>query len=125
MIVPITADAGCRDFCIIELQGEVQHETGLKQGFRVGTLGAHPEKPDGVCLQIGYHRLEGTKVPLKKPIVLLRRRCSGQGEEEAASRGSVGGSAGAEGGLDFYVQGCITAKYLFKDRPKALISQAS
>lgn len=129
--MPITADVGCRNFCIIELQGEVRHDASLKRGFRVGTLGSHPEKADRVCLQIGYHRLEGTRVSLKKPIVLLRRRwrVGDVDSNGATQRGEEGGSAvpaiSGEGDLEFYVQGCITAKYIFKDRPKALISQAS
>jgi chromosome transmission fidelity protein 8 len=120
MILPIVSDGSCREYCIVELQGEVHHEENLKQGFRVGTLSAHPEKADTIFLQIGYHRLEGQKVPLKKPMVLLKRRLR--------EHRQVGNSGVAEPSLvsqmQYFVYGHVTVKYIFKSRPKVLISQA-
>ena len=112
MLLEVQSNSDCKEYCIIELQGEVHHEAGLKQGFCVGTLTALGEKEEGtVHLQIGYHRLEGKHVPLKNPIALLKRR---EAREDSDRRCP-----------DFYVDGQIRSKYIFKDRPKALISQAS
>ena len=53
-------------------------------------------------LTVGYHRLEGKLVALKKPLAILRR------PEEGASA--------------YEVVGVVRAKYHFKNRPRALIS---
>jgi Ctf8 len=118
MLVPVHAGADCREYCIIELQGEVHHEANLKQGFCVGTMSACPKNQDTVYLQIGYHRLEGKQVTLKQPIALLRKSVSNhagpEGDEGAAQQAAVPA---------FHVHGHIRSKYIFKSRPKALISQ--
>uniref|UniRef100_A0A0E0B123 Chromosome transmission fidelity protein 8 n=1 Tax=Oryza glumipatula TaxID=40148 RepID=A0A0E0B123_9ORYZ len=55
---------------------------------------------------VGYHELAGTKVALKKPLLVLRKKKT---------------AAAAETELE--VIGVIRHKILFKDRPKALISK--
>lgn len=118
MLMQIHSNEGHKEFCIIELQGEIHHEAGLKQGFRVGTLSAHTDNVDTAFLQIGYHRLEGKHVPLKNPIALLKRRYEGTCQQD-------GGCVGEGTSPAFYVYAQITSKYIFKSRPKALISQVS
>jgi chromosome transmission fidelity protein 8 len=119
MILPIVSDGSCREYCLVELQGEIQHEASLKQGFRVGTLSGHPERVDTVFLQIGYHRLEGQKVPLKKPMVLLKRSMC------ASEQIGIAEEQNLSSRLQFSVYGHVTVKYIFKNRPKVLISQAN
>nr|XP_051187589.1 uncharacterized protein LOC127301397 [Lolium perenne] len=59
---------------------------------------------------IGYHELAGTRVTLKKPLLVLRKKKNdGQGGPAAA--------------VELDVIGVIRHKILFKDRPKALISK--
>jgi chromosome transmission fidelity protein 8 len=63
---------------------------------------------------VGYHELAGTKVTLKKPLLVLRKKMdAGCGEQEPPA-------AVAE--VELEVIGMIRHKILFKDRPKALIS---
>jgi chromosome transmission fidelity protein 8 len=59
---------------------------------------------------VGYHELAGTRVTLKKPLLVLRKK----------KNDGKGGAAAAAVELD--VIGVIRHKILFKDRPKALIS---
>ena len=122
MIVPVHAGKDCREFCLIEMQGEVHHEAGLRKGFCVGTMSAHPRDTDTVFLQIGYHRLEGRHVPLKAPVAVLRRRspCPEEDKRKADDAGQATAAA-----PEYYVHGHIRSKYIFKSRPKALISQVS
>lgn len=61
---------------------------------------------------MGYHELAGSKVTLKKPLLVLRKKKN--------DKGDAGQGGPAEVELD--VIGIIRHKILFKDRPKALIS---
>jgi hypothetical protein len=118
MLMQIHSNESYKEFCIIELQGEIHHEAGLKQGFCVGTLSAHADNADTIFLQVGYHRLEGHHVPLKNPIALLKRRYGATGQQDEGCD---------EDGMStaFYVHAQIRSKYIFKSRPKALVSQVS
>lgn len=90
---------------MIEFQGEIQHESGATKGFVVGTLSPHAFKKDAVELQVGYHRLEGTRVSMKKPLLVMYKQSQADGE------------------ISFRTQGRVTSKIIFKTRPKALISR--
>ena len=63
---------------------------------------------------MGYHELAGTKVTLKKPLLVLRKKKVGGGapDQEPPTAAEV----------ELEVIGVIRHKILFKDRPKALIS---
>lgn len=97
---------------MLEFQGEIVHEAGLTEGFTIGALSPHDAKKDTVCLQVGYHRLEGVKMPLKKPIVVLVREGHDDGRGESSQEAC------------FEAQAVIRCKFIFKTRPKALISHA-
>ena len=125
MILPVDGVDGNREFCIVELQGELQHCDGLKAGFTVGDLSLHPSKNDILHLQIGYHRLEGKRVQLPKPIAIFRRTLKketlqvhvGQNDDEGSLCHNTDNAI-----VGFSVIGFIRCKYIFKNRPKALIS---
>jgi chromosome transmission fidelity protein 8 len=114
MIIPILPAASMIEYCMFEFQGQVVHEAGLTEGFTIGALSAHEVKKDTVCLQVGYHRLEGTKVPLKKPIVVLVREGQDNGQ-----------GLGSQEEASFIARAVIRCKFIFNTRPKALISHPS
>ncbi|KAM0907037.1 hypothetical protein ACQ4PT_016377 [Festuca glaucescens] len=58
---------------------------------------------------VGYHELAGTRVTLKKPLLVLRKKKND-------------GQGGPAAPVELDVIGVIRHKILFKDRPKALIS---
>jgi chromosome transmission fidelity protein 8 len=62
---------------------------------------------------VGYHELAGTRVTLKKPLLVLRKK---------KNDGKGGPAAAAAAAVELDVIGVIRHKILFKDRPKALIS---
>lgn len=106
------------------------------------------QNKDVVQLQVGYHVLEGKRVPLKKPLAILEsmpaappaqagssqhqhQHGSGGGSTQAqlpsSSDGSQGlAAAGAQqeaGVAGMRVVGVLRHKVLFKNRPRALISK--
>ena len=71
--------------------------------------------------------MTGTKVPLKKPILVLKKTrvsdedvVEGEGEEEKDSGGDIASPSNSR--VQLAVIGIIRHKILFKTRPKALIS---
>ncbi|RVW73177.1 hypothetical protein CK203_057790 [Vitis vinifera] len=73
----------------------------------------------GFCVQenytftVGYHELSGSKVPLKKPFVVLKKTRHLDANQNGDSKSSS---------VDLEVVGIIRHRILFKSRPKALIS---
>lgn len=106
MLIPVESDVSdnTRIWAMIELQGEVERKDGgtLQDAFDVGTLST-PPTGSGVVLTVGYHRIEGTTVPLTKPLAIL--------DKDAADN------------LKYKVVGVVREKYLFKTRPRALITK--
>ncbi|EFJ40322.1 hypothetical protein VOLCADRAFT_108201 [Volvox carteri f. nagariensis] len=109
MIVPVTCPSGkVIEWVLVELQGKIENLTE-DQTSEIGVLLS--KDPDGKALQltIGYHQLEGKRIPLKKPLAILSK-CGGT---------TVAGSSSTS----YEVLGVIRIQYLFKTRPRALISK--
>lgn len=127
----------CPEWAIVELQGVVESQPSIGnqiQDLEIGRLcctsqvspqlNPHPPPRSSLINQwlinwflqgsytftVGYHELSGTKMPLKKPIVILRKRKIHIGKSEDLSR------------TELEVVGIIRHRILFKNRPKALIS---
>jgi chromosome transmission fidelity protein 8 len=93
---------------MVELQGEIVRKDGDPNagGYDLGSF-SRSEKTGNLLLTIGYHQLEGTEQPLKKPYAILQK-------DESKAR---------DGSMAYSVAGFVTKKYLFKQRPRALISK--
>jgi hypothetical protein len=76
---------------------------------------------DKFTFVVGYHELEGSKVSLKNPLAVLKKKVVEDEMEIDSSDRSLRGSPGVE----MEVVGIIRHKLLFKKRPKALISSES
>lgn len=87
MLIQVEATSDTKEFCMIEFQGEIKHEKGLTKGFIAGALSPHTFKKDTVELQVGYHRLEGTRVAIKKPLLVLYKEFSPRGEALYQTKG--------------------------------------
>jgi hypothetical protein len=68
------------------------------------------QHPDVVKITIGYHEIEGKRIALKRPLAILERRPSA---EAAATTDEQG----------FAVVGVVRHRFLFKGRPRALITK--
>nr|CAB3478986.1 unnamed protein product [Digitaria exilis] len=91
-------ESSCPEWAVVELQGVVQPQASFA----------------GYTFTVGYHELAGTKVTLKKPLLVLRKKKvggGGVGDQEPPAE------------VELEVIGIIRHKILFKDRPKALISK--
>jgi chromosome transmission fidelity protein 8 len=117
MLIEVQSQGPLQELCIIELQGELQHDDQLQGDLKLGTLSAHSSSADTLYLQVGYHRLEGKKVLLKKPLAVLRRM---EGRQASSDGGE--GPLRTQAPTGYVVHGYITSKYLFNKRPKALIT---
>ncbi|KAL3365519.1 hypothetical protein AABB24_010572 [Solanum stoloniferum] len=95
----------CPEWAILELQGVVEAQPSFKdrlQNLRIGTL----------CRPTS--QLTGTKVPLKKPMLVLKKIKLSTEEE----KGDINSTK-----VELDVIGVIRQRILFKTRPKALISK--
>jgi len=95
---------------MIELQGEIERiiEAIPGEPFDVGTLTATDDT--SVQLVIGYHRLEGTKMALKKPVAILEKIESNDDDDNDDNE------------VRYKVIGVVREKLIFKQRPRAIIT---
>lgn len=79
---------------------------------------------DEYFLTIGYHQLQGKKVALKKPLVVLQKKKQPQDEASIDLDDDSGTQYPKQTPqkVELHVIGVIRHKLLFKTRPKALIS---
>ncbi|KAK3164709.1 hypothetical protein QOZ80_1AG0023520 [Eleusine coracana subsp. coracana] len=84
-------------------------------GLHIGRLCSGPSLSSSSSSKAGYHELAGTKVTLKKPLLVLRKKKVHGDDQETPT------TAAAD--VELEVIGIIRHKILFKDRPKALISK--
>nr|CAB3474955.1 unnamed protein product [Digitaria exilis] len=128
-------ESSCPEWAVVELQGVVQPQASFAgdiRGLHIGRLCSAPSPSAtskartprshshplpslaaGYTFTVGYHELAGTKVTLKKPLLVLRKKKvggGGVGDQEPPAE------------VELEVIGIIRHKILFKDRPKALIS---
>ncbi|KAF8716495.1 hypothetical protein HU200_026280 [Digitaria exilis] len=114
-------ESSCPEWAVVELQGVVQPQASFAgdiRGLHIGRLCSAPSpsatSKAGYTFTVGYHELAGTKVTLKKPLLVLRKKKvggGGVGDQEPPAE------------VELEVIGIIRHKILFKDRPKALISK--
>ncbi|KAF2315662.1 hypothetical protein GH714_040184 [Hevea brasiliensis] len=106
----------CPEWAIVELQGVVEVQPSFQdrlQNLVIGEL-CRPSLQENYTFTVGYHELTGSKVTLKKPLLVLKKV-----KYMDVDQGSDNSSAEVE--LD--VIGVIRHKILFKTRPRALISK--
>ncbi|XP_009371316.2 putative uncharacterized protein DDB_G0287975 [Pyrus x bretschneideri] len=106
----------CREWAVLELQGVVEVQPQFQDrlhNLHIGLL-CRPSSPETYTFTIGYHELMGTKLPLKKPLLVLKKtKRSEDGSDDDA----------CAAGVELEVIGIIRHRILFKTRPMALISK--
>ncbi|KAI8615721.1 hypothetical protein BC830DRAFT_1228834 [Chytriomyces sp. MP71] len=104
-------DGSASAWALIEVQGSVD---GAAPGARMGTV--HFDENNQPLLQVGRHRLKGVRVPLDMPFAVLRR--------QKKDGNSMDADCGNEGRPHEVV--CVVRfKYLFKERPVAVLSETN
>ncbi|KAK6135317.1 hypothetical protein DH2020_030959 [Rehmannia glutinosa] len=110
-------EGSCPEWAIVELQGVVEAQPSYVdrlQNLQIGVL-CRPSSQENYTFTVGYHELTGSKVTLKKPLLVLKKIKLQDEEEE--TEGDVSSTK-----VELDVIGVIRHKILFKTRPKALIS---
>ncbi|KAL8139596.1 hypothetical protein V2J09_005617 [Rumex salicifolius] len=108
-------NGSCPEWAIVELQGVVEVQPDFLnriENLEIGQL-CRTSSQEVYTFTVGYHELTGTKVTLKKPLLVLRKVKRSLGDKST-------GTEPVQVELD--VVGIIRHKILFKTRPKALIS---
>ncbi|KAK1290162.1 Myb-related protein 3R-1 [Acorus calamus] len=73
---------GCPEWAIVELQGVIESQPSIGdrlQNLEIGRLCCTPSQ-GSYTLTVGYHELSGTKMPLKKPLLVLKKKKASEGE---------------------------------------------
>ncbi|KAI3958358.1 hypothetical protein MKW98_011046 [Papaver atlanticum] len=117
-------DGSCPEWAIVEIQGMIEVQPCFKdriQNLEIGIL-CRTSSEENYTFTVGYHELSGTKMKLKKPYLILKKKRtildSIPDEEEDVSKAN---SPKIETELE--VIGIIRHRILFKTRPKPLISK--
>ncbi|CAH2070261.1 unnamed protein product [Thlaspi arvense] len=102
----------CSEWTIVEIQGVVETQSSFEgsiQNLEIGRLCRSDSSQETYTFTVGYHELTGSKVTLKKPLLVLKKvqKCTDD-------------LVGKETELEAI--GIIRTKILFKTRPKPLIS---
>ncbi|KAG8639275.1 hypothetical protein MANES_14G129556v8, partial [Manihot esculenta] len=65
----------CSEWAIVELQGVIEVQPSLQdhlQNLMIGEL-CRPSSQEDYTFTVGYHELTGSKVTLKKPLLVLKK----------------------------------------------------
>ncbi|PWA59508.1 hypothetical protein CTI12_AA389880 [Artemisia annua] len=107
---------------MIEVQGVVEVQPSFQDSLsnlQIGIL-CRPSSQENYTFTVGYHELTGSKIPLKKPLLVLKKKVTesymeiDQNDDDDAANSSR---------VELEVIGIIRQRILFKTRPKALISK--
>ncbi|KAJ7975688.1 chromosome transmission fidelity protein 8-like [Quillaja saponaria] len=110
-------EGSCPEWAIVELQGVVEAQPGFKdrlQNLEIGYL-CRPSSQEVYTFTVGYHELTGSKVPLKKPLLVLKKIKHQDVDQSSDNNNNCR--------VELEVIGIIRQRILFKTRPKALISK--
>ncbi|WZN64726.1 hypothetical protein HKI87_10g62830 [Chloropicon roscoffensis] len=81
-------------------------------GLKFGLFEVDKKDETKATVIIGHHKLEGEKVTLSKPLAVLKKRREGTGD-----------GPDGDGRVKYDVEGVIRWKFIFKERPRLLISK--
>lgn len=113
-------ESNCPEWAIIELQGVVEVQPAFQdhlKNLEIGLL-CRPSSQENYTFTVGYHELTGSKIPLKKPLLVLKKK-NIRSDMETDQNDEHSDSPRVE----LEVIGIIRQRILFKTRPKALISK--
>nr|XP_043614092.1 putative uncharacterized protein DDB_G0287975 [Erigeron canadensis] len=123
-------ESNCSEWAIIEIQGIVEVQPAFQHrllNLQIGLL-CRPSSQENYTFTVGYHELTGSKIPLKKPLLVLKKKKIGYSDMEIDHNDGNDDDGEDEGvssssRVELEVIGIIRQRILFKTRPKALISK--
>ncbi|XP_071690699.1 uncharacterized protein [Rutidosis leptorrhynchoides] len=117
-------ESNCPEWAIIEVQGVVEVQSAFQdrlQNLQIGVL-CRPSSQENYTFTVGYHELTGSKIPLKKPLLVLKKKKVIESDMEIDQNDDDGVDCKSSR-VELEVIGIICQRILFKTRPKALISK--
>ncbi|KAL6955956.1 hypothetical protein U1Q18_031586 [Sarracenia purpurea var. burkii] len=108
-------EGNCPEWAIVELQGVIEPQPAFRdrlQNLEIGLL-CRSSSEESYTFTIGYHELMGSKVLLKKPLLVLKKVRRSSADQNGDFQSSS---------VELEVIGIIRHRILFKARPRALIS---
>mmetsp|Transcript_9352 Transcript_9352/g.34309 ORF Transcript_9352/g.34309 Transcript_9352/m.34309 type:complete len:151 (+) Transcript_9352:196-648(+) len=137
----------CNEWAVIELQGvlEIPDRQVPQHQLSIGTFCG--KQKGTATLVVGIHKLEGKQVDLKKPLAILKKRTSAEAAGGSMEKGNpdsdVDGTPrkrqrsssdaadavqwelenGDKGSCVYDLVGVARSKFLFKTRPRPIISK--
>ncbi|KAL5727574.1 hypothetical protein ACHQM5_000756 [Ranunculus cassubicifolius] len=109
------SEENCPEWAIVEMQGVVQIQPAFQhslQNLQIGRL-CKTSSQGTYTFTVGYHELSGSRIPLKKPLLVLKKKKYVDPNDPTEPNSSK---------AEMEVIGIIRHRILFKTRPKALIS---
>ncbi|CAH1420140.1 unnamed protein product [Lactuca virosa] len=116
-------EASCPEWAIIELQGVVEVQPAFQERLRnlqIGIL-CRPSSQENYTFTVGYHELSGSKIPMKKPLLVLKKKII-KSDMEIDQKDDDDDDLNSSR-VELEVIGIIRQRILFKTRPKALITK--
>jgi len=114
---------------MVELQGDLDYNTDSLADMHLGDLTYENGTP---VLVIGNHKLEGSDIALSDPLVVMRKVSLVGSQFSLEKKNDSGGVQEhssmlgmSENGrsMEYLVQGFITKKVIFKNRPKPIVKK--
>eukprot|EP00128_Syssomonas_multiformis_P004018 Colp12_sorted_trinity150504_noHs@17078 len=108
VLIPIKYDINhCKEWGLVDLQGEIATAEGSLAGLQLGTLYLEKGVPNFI---IGHHHLVGKVTELKQPYAVIHKR-------EAQDKYTN------ERGIEYEVVALVHKKFIFKARPSPIIEK--
>ncbi|KAF5175534.1 Chromosome transmission fidelity protein [Thalictrum thalictroides] len=107
-------DQSCPEWAVVEMQGVVEVQPSFQdrlQNLEIGCL-CRTSSQD-FTFTVGYHELTGSRMLLKKPLLVLKKKRAIDPNEPSNPNSSR---------VELEIVGVIHHRVLFKTRPQALIS---
>ncbi|EGC28872.1 hypothetical protein DICPUDRAFT_43673 [Dictyostelium purpureum] len=117
-----------KEWYILDLQGHLEYSCELKNET-LGTLIKKPNTKDDFTFQIGNQVLNGKEVPLKKPLLVIRKKNINEDLDNDVNMVDSSEISNAnnvdESEVEYIIEGMANSKITFTTRPTTIIPQSS
>ncbi|KAN0008932.1 hypothetical protein ACTFIU_010214 [Dictyostelium citrinum] len=125
MQIFIKESANKQEWFILDLQGHLEY-TGDLKNETLGTLSKKPNTKDDFTFQIGNSVLAGKRVPLKKPLLVIKKiKLNNDDNDDKMNDDSDNKDNENEKKVEYSIEGICNDKIQFTTRPTTFIPQSS
>ncbi|KAK5578662.1 hypothetical protein RB653_008335 [Dictyostelium firmibasis] len=113
-----------QEWFIIDLQGHLEYSGELKNET-LGTLAKKPNTKDDFTFQIGSTLLAGKRVPLKKPLLVMKKIKLNNNDKMTDDYENDKKENEKDSEVEYSIEGICNDKIQFTTRPTTFIPQSS